>query len=108
MYQDVGNDGSLECDEKIWRSVAKERGPRTNSANVFWFLAMDANGLALNQNDKSSLHSRPLCISTSQCTGFTSSSEDSSELWFLLVENYNYDRSCWSSDRLGIFEYYKP
>jgi hypothetical protein len=26
----------------------------------------------------------------SKCTGITSSSEDSSELWFLLVENYNY------------------
>ena len=29
--------------------------------------------------------------------------EDSSEVAFLLVENYNYDRSSWSSDRLGIF-----
>jgi hypothetical protein len=34
---------------------------------------------------------------------FTLTSEDSSEVAFLLVENYNYDRSSWSSDRLGIF-----
>ena len=30
-------------------------------------------------------------------------SEDSSEISFLLVENYNYDHSLWSSDRMGIF-----
>jgi hypothetical protein len=36
--------------------------------------------------------------------GFKFTSEDSSEVTFLLVENYNYDRSSWSSDRLGIFE----
>jgi hypothetical protein len=35
---------------------------------------------------------------------FTLTSEDSSEVAFLLVENYNYDRSCWSSDRQGIFD----
>ena len=35
--------------------------------------------------------------------GFTSISEDSSEISFLLVENYNYDHSLWSSDRMGIF-----
>ena len=39
----------------------------------------------------------------SKCKGFTSISEDSSEISFLLVENYNYDRSLWSSDRMGIF-----
>lgn len=33
----------------------------------------------------------------------TSVSEDSSEISFLLVENYNYDHSLWSSDRMGIF-----
>lgn len=37
---------------------------------------------------------------------FTLTSEDSSEVAFLLVENYNYDRSSWSSDRLGIFVSY--
>jgi hypothetical protein len=31
-------------------------------------------------------------------------SEDSSETPFLLVENYNYDRFRWSSDRRGIFD----
>lgn len=36
--------------------------------------------------------------------GSTRSSEDSSELVFLLVENYNIDRSFWSSDRKVIFE----
>ena len=36
--------------------------------------------------------------------GFTSISEDSSDISFLLVENYNYDHSLWSSDRMGIFE----
>jgi len=40
----------------------------------------------------------------SKCSGFTLTSEDSSEVAFLLVENYNYDRSSWSSDRLGIFD----
>lgn len=35
--------------------------------------------------------------------GFTRISEDSSEIAFLLVENYNYDHSCWPSGRLGIF-----
>jgi hypothetical protein len=35
--------------------------------------------------------------------GVTLTSEDSSEVAFLLVENYNYDCSCWSSDRQGIF-----
>ena len=35
--------------------------------------------------------------------GLTSVSEDSSETSFLLVENYNYDHSLWSSDRMGIF-----
>lgn len=35
--------------------------------------------------------------------GLTSISEDSSEISFLLVENYNYDHSIWSSDRMGIF-----
>ena len=35
--------------------------------------------------------------------GLTRISEDSSEIVFLLVENYNYDRSIWSSDRMGIF-----
>lgn len=34
---------------------------------------------------------------------FTLTSEDSSEVAFLLVENYNYDRSCWPSGRQGIF-----
>lgn len=43
--------------------------------------------------------------SPSRCTGITSSSEDSSELWFLLVENYNYiDCFSWISIRLGIFD----
>ena len=32
----------------------------------------------------------PLFHTLSKCTGDTSSSEDSSELLFLLVENYNY------------------
>jgi hypothetical protein len=36
-------------------------------------------------------------------SGFMNTSEDSSEVSFLLVENYNYDCSCWSSDRQGIF-----
>ena len=35
--------------------------------------------------------------------GFTHISEDSSEIAFLLVENYNHDRFTWSSDRVGIF-----
>jgi hypothetical protein len=43
-------------------------------------------------------------FSLSKCSGFTLTSEDSSEVAFLLVENYNYDCSSWSSDRLGIFE----
>ncbi len=38
--------------------------------------------------------------------GFTHISEDSSEIAFLLVENYNYDRFSWSSDRLGIFDHF--
>ena len=38
--------------------------------------------------------------------GHTRISEDSSEIAFLLVENYNYDRSLWSSDRMGIFGNY--
>ncbi|PSN63564.1 hypothetical protein BS50DRAFT_590601 [Corynespora cassiicola Philippines] len=42
--------------------------------------------------------------SSSECSGFTLTSEDSSEVAFLLVENYNYDRSCWPSGRQGIFE----
>ena len=41
--------------------------------------------------------------SPSKCMGLTSISEDSSEISFLLVENYNYDHSLWSSDRMGIF-----
>ncbi len=35
--------------------------------------------------------------------GFMSISEDSSEISFLLVENYNYDHSSWSSDLMGFF-----
>ena len=38
--------------------------------------------------------------------GHTHTSEDSSEVAFLLVENYNYDRSMWSSDRMGIFGHF--
>ena len=45
-------------------------------------------------------------LSLSKCKGFTSISEDSSEISFLLVENYNYDHSLWSSDRMGIFGQY--
>jgi len=40
----------------------------------------------------------------SKCTGFLITGEDSSEVSILLVENYNYDCSSWSSDRLGIFD----
>ena len=47
--------------------------------------------------------SHSLLLSLSKCKGFTSISEDSSEISFLLVENYNYDHSLWSSDRMGIF-----
>lgn len=47
--------------------------------------------------------SHSLLFSSSKCKGFTSISEDSSEISFLLVENYNYDHSLWSSDRMGIF-----
>ena len=50
--------------------------------------------------------SHPLLLSLSKCKGFTSISEDSSEISFLLVENYNYDHSIWSSDRMGIFGQY--
>ena len=35
--------------------------------------------------------------------GFTHISEDSSEIAFLLVENYNHDRSCLASAGQGIF-----
>lgn len=45
-----------------------------------------------------------LCDLVSKCSGFTLTSEDSSEVAFLLVENYNYDCSSWPSGRLGIFE----
>lgn len=38
-----------------------------------------------------------------RCSGFMRGSEDSSEPAFLLVENYNYDCCCWSSDRQRIF-----
>jgi hypothetical protein len=38
----------------------------------------------------------PNFCSLSQCTGFKFISEDPSEITFLLVENYNYDRSSWS------------
>jgi hypothetical protein len=38
----------------------------------------------------------PNSCSLSQCTGFKFISEDPSEITFLLVENYNYDRSSWS------------
>jgi hypothetical protein len=41
-----------------------------------------------------------------RCSGFTLTSEDSSEVAFLLVENYNYDCSNWPSGRLGIFDTY--
>ena len=48
-----------------------------------------------------------LLVTTARLTpirhGLTSISEDSSEISFLLVENYNYDHSLWSSDRMGIF-----
>ena len=50
--------------------------------------------------------SHSLLLSLSKCKGFTSISEDSSEISFLLVENYNYDHSLWSSDRMGIFGQY--
>ena len=50
-----------------------------------------------------SLISQTLLLSLSKCMGFMSISEDSSEISFLLVENYNYDHSLWSSDRMGIF-----
>lgn len=46
----------------------------------------------------------PPCPPASKCSGFTLTSEDSSEVAFLLVENYNYDRSSWPSGRLGIFD----
>ena len=36
--------------------------------------------------------------------GITLTSEDSSEVASLLVENYNYDRSRWPSGRRGIFD----
>ena len=49
------------------------------------------------------LYPQVLLLSSSKCKGFTSISEDSSEISFLLVENYNYDHSLWSSDRMGIF-----
>jgi len=45
-----------------------------------------------------------LLVLTSCSKGITYISEDSSEITFLLVENYNYDCSCWSSDRQGIFD----
>jgi hypothetical protein len=46
---------------------------------------------------------QPLTFSS---TGFKFTSEDSSEVTFLLVENYNYDCSSWPSGRLGIFDTY--
>ena len=40
--------------------------------------------------------SSPKFLSTFECMGFMRGSEDPSEPAFLLVENYNYDCSCWS------------
>lgn len=42
-------------------------------------------------------------LSPSQCKGFTRISEDSSEIAFLLVENYTKTAHSVSSDRNGIF-----
>ena len=48
--------------------------------------------------------SKPVFLSPpSRCSGITNISEDSSEIWCLLVENYTTDHSCWISVRQGIF-----
>lgn len=55
-------------------------------------------GLAIN-----ALPPRVPLLSSSQCKGFTRISEDSSEIAFLLVENYTKTAHSVSSDRNGIF-----
>lgn len=45
----------------------------------------------------------PLLFPPSKCKGFTRISEDSSEIAFLLVENYTMTAYSASSDRNGIF-----
>ena len=68
--------------EKSWQANLRQRGINTGLTPL--------------------LH--PLFFFFIQVLGLTLTSEDSSEVAFLLVENYNYDCSCWSSDRQGIFD----
>ena len=73
-------------------SFARKPDSRSEIKRIFWIFKR--------------VISHSLLLSSSKCKGFTSISEDSSEISFLLVENYNYDHSLWSSDRMGIFGQY--
>ena len=57
----------------------------------------DPLGLAINSLRSSQIFLPFSFPFPSKCRGFTCISEDSSEITFLLVENYIPDRSCWVS-----------